>query len=302
LAYLTLLEARGGTPPYRWSITEGALPAGMTLNPDGLLSGTPREVYSGVLTIQAADSDSATAQARLTLTIALPAIAKLLLTSLPDPLSPASQVPLTVALEQPAVLPMTGTLSLDFTAERLGRDDSAIALLASGGSSRSLSFTVPQGSKTARFENNAPVTLQTGTSSGSVALTASLTVPGTTPVSTSARSRVSSLAPVISSARLVRRDAYLIEIEVAGYSTTGEIHTAAFTFASTGQLPPPQTLDVRGLFDTWYFSAAGRTEGGTYKYTQRFNFTANADGINTIGITLTNSIGPSEPFKLALTQ
>ncbi|HEU5223046.1 MAG TPA: putative Ig domain-containing protein [Candidatus Lumbricidophila sp.] len=40
-AYSTQLTERGGTPAFGWSIDSGALPAGMTLSTDGVISGTP---------------------------------------------------------------------------------------------------------------------------------------------------------------------------------------------------------------------------------------------------------------------
>jgi hypothetical protein len=38
------LEARGGITPLKWQVTEGALPRGITLSEDGILSGAPTEV------------------------------------------------------------------------------------------------------------------------------------------------------------------------------------------------------------------------------------------------------------------
>jgi hypothetical protein len=35
------IEAIGGTPPYSFELTQGVLPAGLNLNADGTLSGTP---------------------------------------------------------------------------------------------------------------------------------------------------------------------------------------------------------------------------------------------------------------------
>ena len=46
VAYSYQLEATGGVAPYTWSITSGALAAGLMLSPSGLISGTPN--YSSV--------------------------------------------------------------------------------------------------------------------------------------------------------------------------------------------------------------------------------------------------------------
>ncbi len=264
------------------------------------MSGIPRDLYLDAVTIQVVDADGTTAQAHLSLSIALPGMSRLLLTQLSDPLAPATQVPIAVSLEQPALLPLSGSLSLAFAADRVGREDSALALIAGIRAARSLPFSVAQGATAATFDGSATASLQTGSSSGTLTLTATLAVPGANPITTSSRSRVSALAPVITSARLVRRDQYTIEIEVVGYSTTAEVHTALFTFAGTGQIPPQQTLEVRHLFDAWYLSEAGKTEGGTYRYAQRFNFNTNSRNISAVDITLTNSVGPSEPYRLAL--
>ena len=41
MAYSANLTASGGVPPYRWKISQGTLPAGLTLSHSGSLSGTP---------------------------------------------------------------------------------------------------------------------------------------------------------------------------------------------------------------------------------------------------------------------
>ena len=52
-AYSDQLTANGGTAPYTWAITSGALPAGITLSSEGLLSGTPTATgnFSFVVTV-----------------------------------------------------------------------------------------------------------------------------------------------------------------------------------------------------------------------------------------------------------
>lgn len=60
-AYSTELQASGGVLPYTWSVTSGALPAGLELSSTGILSGTPIEsntVGNYTFTVRVADSTS----------------------------------------------------------------------------------------------------------------------------------------------------------------------------------------------------------------------------------------------------
>ena len=56
--YSFQLQASGGTPPYSWSSDRGALPSGLTLSPDGLITGTPTLSGTWTFTVQVADSSS----------------------------------------------------------------------------------------------------------------------------------------------------------------------------------------------------------------------------------------------------
>ncbi|MFY9571366.1 MAG: putative Ig domain-containing protein [Blastocatellia bacterium] len=61
-AFGYLLGANGGTPPYAWSVSSGALPAGLTLNPStGLISGAPTVAGLFVLTVTVRDQGSLSA-------------------------------------------------------------------------------------------------------------------------------------------------------------------------------------------------------------------------------------------------
>jgi len=51
-----LLHARGGVPPYVWSVASGALPEGITLSPEGLLAGRPAKPGAFTLTLRVEDS------------------------------------------------------------------------------------------------------------------------------------------------------------------------------------------------------------------------------------------------------
>jgi subtilisin family serine protease len=83
-AYSQTLAATGGTTPYTWSVGSGALPAGLSLDPNtGALTGTPAELagtYS--FTAQVTDAASQTATKTLALNLADPLAVST--TSLPD--------------------------------------------------------------------------------------------------------------------------------------------------------------------------------------------------------------------------
>src|SRR5271170_4753776 len=51
-----LLHATGGVPPYVWSVASGELPEGITLTPQGLLSGRPAKPGAFTLILKIEDS------------------------------------------------------------------------------------------------------------------------------------------------------------------------------------------------------------------------------------------------------
>lgn len=68
--YTQTLSASGGTAPYTYAVTGGALPAGLTLEPTtGVISGTPAAFGVANFTITATDSLSATGSRAYSLTI-----------------------------------------------------------------------------------------------------------------------------------------------------------------------------------------------------------------------------------------
>lgn len=104
------LEAQGGTPPLRWAVTEGSLPAGVTLSDAGLLSGVPSKAGAHTFTVTVADAAERTASRALTLSVFKPPA--LLTSSLPPGTVGAAYVKdLEVAGGKPPLsLSMTGTL------------------------------------------------------------------------------------------------------------------------------------------------------------------------------------------------
>ena len=69
-AYNQTLTAVGGSKPYTWSVSSGALPAGLALNPSsGVVSGTPTTTGTSTFTVQVKDASAATATRDISLTV-----------------------------------------------------------------------------------------------------------------------------------------------------------------------------------------------------------------------------------------
>jgi hypothetical protein len=58
VAYNVALAGTGGTAPYTWSVSSGALPTGLTLNSDGVLSGIPEAPGTAAFTVQLMDANN----------------------------------------------------------------------------------------------------------------------------------------------------------------------------------------------------------------------------------------------------
>src|ERR1035437_9351251 len=82
VSYTQAFAATGGTPPYQWSVSTGAVPTGLTLNATGSLTGTPTAAGTFNFTIQVVDAAKAKATQAFTIKIA-PAPLVITTTSLP---------------------------------------------------------------------------------------------------------------------------------------------------------------------------------------------------------------------------
>jgi uncharacterized protein YhjY with autotransporter beta-barrel domain len=86
--YSQQLAASGGVAPYAYTVSSGSLPAGLTLNSSGLLSGTPTAGGSFTLTVQAADAHLFTGTRSYTLAVTS-ATVSLTPATLPNPTAEA---------------------------------------------------------------------------------------------------------------------------------------------------------------------------------------------------------------------
>ncbi len=69
VSYSQTLGAAGGTPPYSWALTSGALPKGLALSAAGAISGTPAASGTFQFTVTVTDSAQLTASQQFTLVV-----------------------------------------------------------------------------------------------------------------------------------------------------------------------------------------------------------------------------------------
>ncbi|HYV44510.1 MAG TPA: putative Ig domain-containing protein, partial [Myxococcaceae bacterium] len=70
--YSDLMTATGGRAPYTWTVSSGALPAGVSLSTSGTLSGTPSATGTSSFVVTLTDSNGATATQSLSLVVYAP--------------------------------------------------------------------------------------------------------------------------------------------------------------------------------------------------------------------------------------
>jgi hypothetical protein len=282
------LTATGGTPPYQFQSANP--PPGLSVAPDGTVSGTPTAGGTFSFTVLVVDSSGARTQGTVQTAVALPAAPAVTIGGLPDSTPPASQLSVTISLAGPFPAALTANLTLTFVPDS-GADDPAVQF-ASGG--RTAQITVPAsttGGLTA-------VGVQTGTVAGTITITVQL-LAGTqdvTPHPPPSRAiRVNAGGPVITSVTATRTSTGFTVV-VVGYSSTRDVASASWQFAGTsganlqtGQL----TTTVGSLFSQWYASTDSAPFGSQFSLSQPFTISGNTNSVLSVTVTLTNSIGTS---------
>jgi len=198
----------------------------------------------------------------------------------------AQQRRLTMRLPSPAPSSASGNVNLAFLPDTaLVTNDPAVVFLATG--TRSLPFSVTQGSTLISISGQTSAMFQTGTTSGRIrfTLTGISTLGDATTVLTVPASGIS-----IDSAIATRRAGNL-DIQVTGFDNTYSAGVMTFTFSDiSGQALPPGSIhaDFTQDFRTFFTRTPA---GSAFQVRVSFPVTGNTSGIGSVDMQLSNSAG-----------
>ncbi len=312
IAYSCALAAAGGTTPLAWSISAGALPAGLLLNSaSGVISGTPTAVGTSNFTVLVTDAVRATASRGLSILVDRPAISSFNLRILAGVVGPAQQPALAVALAADAPLRLTGRLQVAFASDALvPADDSNIQFfdpVTRAPLGRVVTFAIEAGSTQAIFGTAATsIPFQSGTVSGMITFTIIELRAGATdltPVPNPALSiPIRRLAPVITSVTIGARAATSFQLLVNAYATSRSVQRITVTLSPSGTgnfQATTITLDLAAIFRAWFESVVSRAFGSQFRLTIPFTIqNGEISAIRTISVTLANEEGTSAAVEV----
>ncbi|WP_380787837.1 putative Ig domain-containing protein [Sphingomonas sp. R86521] len=270
-SYSASITAIGGTAPYGYAITAGALPAGLTLAAGGTLSGTPNAGGSFAFTVTATDATAAgsggpyTASRSYSLTVAAPSVA----------LSPASLPAGQAGIAYSQALSATGGTAPYGYAVTAGALPAGVTLSASG----TLAGTP---SASGSFAFSVTATDSSG-GSGPYAGTRSYTFVVGSPTLT--------LAPTTLSGASVGA-AYSASIIATGgtapygYSITAGALPAGLTLAANGTLAGTPTVGGSFAFTVTATDATAVGSGGPYTAARAYSLTVAAPSVTLSPVSL----------------
>lgn len=310
--YSCILTATGGTPPYTWSLSAGALPAGLTLAAaTGIISGVSTATGFFNFTALVTDSARGTASRAFTLAIERPSVSAPAIRLSTQVIGPAQQPTVGISSDSPAPGPLTGDLELRFTPDAVvPADDPNIQFIDPAtmrAMGRTAQFTIAAGSTQGLFGAAAQIPFQSGTVAGTITLVVTRLLIGGFDVTPSPAPTVTiqlrRAAPVLTSVTIANRTATSFQVLAVGYATARAVAQAVFRFVAsgTGNLQTTTlTVEVGPVFTTWYQGAASAAFGSQFALTGPFTVTGEITAIRSVSVTLVNADGTSNAIEANL--
>lgn len=209
----------------------------------------------------------------------------------PETLESARQGRVRIALPSPAPASGAGELQIELqpSVQPAGED---AAVLFVNGKGRSIAFTVREGETAVRFGTEEAAVFQTGTTAGTLILTARLGAH-------TVRHAVQIPAiPVVIDSAAGRRAARELEVEIRGFDNSRSVSQISFNFFDTqGRLLPGQPVraDVAAAFRSYFEST---NAGGMFALTARFPVSGDASLVGAVEVEFTSAPGPSAKRRI----
>ncbi len=279
----------GGTPPYTWSVSAGSIATGLSLSANGIITGKPTKAGVFNFTLQVKDSIGAAATKAFTISVVPPTVPQVNVAGVP-PTSPAGQqISFSLSLTSPYPLDITGEIALSFQPDAVVPALDPALQFSSGGTTAG--FTIPANSIAA-----VPIALQTGTVSGTITLTFTLSAGGVNLPGFQSTITIPRSSPVIQSVKLVRTSAGL-EVHVVGFSPSRDLTEADLTFtAAPGATLQTTTVteNLASVATTWYKSAGSTQYGSQLMLVLPFTASqGSVDAVGSVAVVLKNAKGSS---------
>ncbi len=207
------------------------------------------------------------------------------------PLQSGQQVPLSITFDKPPAAVLAGSITMTLaTTGPIELTDPAILFPSTG--SGTAGFASVVGQTAASFNGSSSLTLQTGTTQGTLHLIATwgfsedqLDIP-------------LAPAPVAIETVAATRDASSVSVAVTGYDNTRTAGRLSFSFfdAAGAFIGDPVTADFTVAFYDYFFQTAYNA-GGMFKMTARFPVTGGTGTIHAVEVDLMNSAGNAQSEK-----
>lgn len=209
----------------------------------------------------------------------------------PDAQLSGKQVRVSVIFDAQSRADGAGVLRLEFQPALPGPEDPAVTFITSR--SRTIPFVVKSGESQALFSNQRDTLLQTGTTAGTLRITAEMggfTTENTIQIAA---------APVVVDTLTIIRQVDILDLTVKGFDNSRSASSVAFTFfdASGAQIQPGELRsDVADRF-TRYFETA--PAGGMFALRAVFPATGSTTSITAVEIEFRNKTGSQRTPRMA---
>jgi hypothetical protein len=287
-AYTFSSPAAGGVGKYAW--TANGLPEGLDLDgQSGAISGTPTAPGSFSFTVRVTDEARTTAVALWRLDVRMPALPAIVFRGVPSTMGPAAQVPVSLELEEPYSVPVSGRLVATFIPDS-GFGDGTIQFSIGG---RAADLAITPGALEVKLPQN--LAIQSGTVAGTILLSATLESGGLNlgSQSPSWSIRVDPAPPAIKAVTTSVNNGVL-EVRITGFCTAREVSSAVFRFSATAGSTLQNseiTIPLTALTEPWFADSDNAQFGSQFTFTQPFNVQGNLNAVKLESVALANRLG-----------